>query len=269
MKRSYLLLIVSLFLITSCGEESSSDTTKESINNTEGNSTTLKSDNQILLEGIIENYETFDIYSFTSTQTSRFGASVGIDSLDIEVNEIFTSTIMYDLSKLLDLYYFTSVSSYTPSSQTYSLKDQKQIIKNDLSIDNPYIQETLRIISATNINETNSEYISSEEALTTILKENDSVYETYYIGSYDLSIFDDCQIVTNSDGSLLISGEFEAKTYANDLSKTKVDLELVFNKYGYLVSASGNGKLAIGEGYVILDMENFYNSEIEHINRIG
>ena len=268
MKKWVLLLISTLFLITSCGEESTS--LSSTLDNTsKDEETTSKSENQILLEEIIENYENFDIYSFSSTQTSTYGVDVDISGTNINVDEIFTSNIMYDLSKFYDLYYFTSLSSYTISTKSYSLVDQNQIIRNGLDIDNPYIHETLRVITATGVNSNETEYMSSEEALSTIISQADYVYESYFIGSYDLSIFDDCSITINSDGSLLISGSFEASGYEEDLVKTTIGLDLVFNSYGYLVSAKGEGELAVGDGFIQVDLNNYYNIDIEHIDRIN
>ena len=268
MKRFVLLLISTLFLTTSCGEGSTS--LSSTLDNTsKDEETTSKSENQILLEEIIENYENFDIYSFSSTQTSRYGVDVDVSGTNINVDEIFTSNIMYDLSKFYDLYYFTSLSSYTTSTDSYSLIDQNQIIRNGLDIDNPYIHETLRVITATGVNSNETEYMSSEEALSTIIAQADYVYESYFIGSYDLSIFDDCSITSNSDGSLLISGSFEASGYGEDLVKTTIGLDLVFNSYGYLVSAKGEGELAVGDGFIQVDLNNYYNIDIEHIDRIN
>ena len=111
--------------------------------------------------------------------------------------------------------------------------------------------------------------MSSEEALSTIIAQADYVYESYFIGSYDLSIFDDCSITSNSDGSLLISGSFEASGYEEDLVKTTIGLDLVFNSYGYLISAKGDGELAVGDGFIQVDLNNYYNIDIEHIDRIN
>lgn len=276
MKKCVLLLISTLFLITSCGEESTS--LSSTLDNTSKDEvTTSKSENQILLEEIIENYENFDIYSFSSIQTSRYGADVDVSGTNINVDEIFISNIMYDLSKFYDLYYFTSLSSYTnptvsnyiTSTDSCSLIDQNQIIRNGLDIDNPYIHESLRVITATGVNSNETEYMSSEEALSTIITQADYVYESYFIGSYDLSIFDDCSITSNSDGSLLISGSFEASGYEEDLVKTTIGLDLVFNSYGYLISAKGEGELAVGDGFIQVDLNNYYNIDIEHIDRIN
>ena len=56
MKKCVLLLISTLFLTTSCGEESTS--LSSTLDNTsKDEETTSKSENQILLEEIIENYE--------------------------------------------------------------------------------------------------------------------------------------------------------------------------------------------------------------------
>lgn len=276
MKKCVLLLISTLFLTTSCGEESTS--LSSTLDNTsKDEETTSKSENQILLEEIIENYENFDIYSFSSIQTSRYGVDVDVSGTNINVDEIFISNIMYDLSKFYDLYYFTSLSSYTnptvsnyiTSTDSCSLIDQNQIIRNGLDIDNPYIHETLRVIDATGVNSNETEYMSSEEALSTIIAQADYVYESYFIGSYDLSIFDDCSITSNSDGSLLISGSFEASGYEEDLVKTTIGLDLVFNSYGYLISAKGDGELAVGDGFIQVDLNNYYNIDIEHIDRIN
>lgn len=276
MKKCVLLLISTLFLTTSCGEESAS--LSSTLDNTsKDEETTSKSENQILLEEIIENYENFDIYSFSSTQTSRYGVDVDVSGTNINVDEIFISNIMYDLSKFYDLYYFTSLSSYTNPTVSYyttstdsrSLIDQNQIIRNGLDIDNPYIHETLRVIDATGVNSNETEYMSSEEALSTIITQADYVYESYFIGSYDLSIFDDCSITCNSDGSLLISGSFVASGYEEDLVKTTIGLDLVFNSYGYLISAKGEGELAVGDGFIQVDLNNYYNIDIEHIDRIN
>ena len=276
MKKCVLLLISTLFLTTSCGEETTS--LSSTLDNTsKDEETTSKSENQILLEEIIENYENFDIYSFSSIQTSRYGVDVDVSGTNINVDEIFISNIMYDLSKFYDLYYFTSLSSYTnptvsnyiTSTDSCSLIDQNQIIRNGLDIDNPYIHETLRVIDATGVNSNETEYMSSEEALSTIIAQADYVYESYFIGSYDLSIFDDCSITSNSDGSLLISGSFEASGYEEDLVKTTIGLDLVFNSYGYLISAKGDGELAVGDGFIQVDLNNYYNIDIEHIDRIN
>ena len=148
-------------------------------------------------------------------------------------------------------------------------KIQIKIIRNGLDIDNPYIHETLRVITATGVNSNETEYMSSEEALSTIIAQADYVYESYFIGSYDLSIFDDCSITSNSDGSLLISGSFEASGYEEDLVKTTIGLDLVFNSYGYLISAKGEGELAVGDGFIQVDLNNYYNIDIEHIDRIN